>query len=447
MHDILITISRLNKVYFAGLCSSTLVYKTFNLCVKSLFCQSIHMEKKQEVVVVNASPPDLPHDIIIAILKRLPVKNLLCFRCVCKDWNILIKTPSFITQQLHYNTLHNDFLLPPTSLFIGRHLCLINHDLQLIQYHNVPSSMDVRLVGSCNGLLCLRCSDYESFILWNPATRDILHVPPHETPHNPQHDHMMGIMGFGFSAIVNDYKIVMLFCKGSRDAEVLFVEVFSLSTGSWKTLAEAGRVLAANVGHHVRKGFPFDGAIFWLGYRFRSDLGVDHCLISFDIATESYTLIPIPKKNSDGLCNTSLTTHENKLVVLSGRMDRPNEGMPTSEFYEEMPTSESYSIDFWVLKSKTRSKVGWTWTKLYTIKPYPQCPHILRPLTVWRNQFFGSFEEVAGANYITNEIEFVLCSLHLHTNEFKMLARGQLTIDHEIQNFAESLVSLRNDHI
>ena len=114
----------------------------------------------------------------------------------------------------------------------------------------------------------------------------------------------------------------------------------------------------------------------------------------------------------------------------------------------EMPTSESYSIDLWVMeKCDDESGDGWMWTKIYTIKPYPQCPHILRPCTLWRNQFFGEFVEVVGRTDGTNETYSVLCSHHLHTNELKIVARGELTIGHGIQNYVESLVSLRNDHI
>ena len=110
----------------------------------------------------------------------------------------------------------------------------------------------------------------------------------------------------------------------------------------------------------------------------------------------------------------------------------------------EMPTSESYSIDLWVMeKCDDESGDGWMWTKIYTIIPYLHCPHILRHHTLWRNQVFGEFEEVNG----TNGRLFGLCSLHLHTNELKIVFMAGLSMGHGIQNYVESLVSLRNDHI
>ncbi|KAI9090248.1 hypothetical protein K1719_028794 [Acacia pycnantha] len=66
--------------------------------------------------------------------------------------------------------------------------------------------------------------------------------------------------GFGFSLLVNDYRIVRL-CASSLDKLVYEVEVFSVSTGSWKEEVEnlEGVTLSRSY------GFTTDGAIFWFG--------------------------------------------------------------------------------------------------------------------------------------------------------------------------------------
>ncbi|KAI9110460.1 hypothetical protein K1719_018326 [Acacia pycnantha] len=68
-----------------------------------------------------------------------------------------------------------------------------------------------------------------SFTLRNPAIREVLQVP--DCPYR----HHSGIcyVGFGFSPIVNDYKIVRYSLSGLDDDRVL-VQVFSVSTRSWK---------------------------------------------------------------------------------------------------------------------------------------------------------------------------------------------------------------------
>ncbi|CAM9002585.1 unnamed protein product [Rhodiola kirilowii] len=43
--------------------------------------------------------PELPHDVIVDILSRLPCKSLVKFRCVSKQWNSLIRSHKFAKLQ------------------------------------------------------------------------------------------------------------------------------------------------------------------------------------------------------------------------------------------------------------------------------------------------------------------------------------------------------------
>ena len=159
------------------------------------------MEKK---LVRNDDALYLPREIINNILKRLPVKSLIRFQCVCKEWKNLFKTRSFIAEHLRHSTRQNDFLLFNRSSNDRKprilHLCLINRDMQVIEYEKVPPYVSNRyIVGSSNGLLCLG-SWY--FILWNLATREVFRVPKVKLKCT-----VICLVGFGFSTIVNDYKI------------------------------------------------------------------------------------------------------------------------------------------------------------------------------------------------------------------------------------------------
>ncbi|KAI9127341.1 hypothetical protein K1719_001900 [Acacia pycnantha] len=55
--------------------------------------------------------PILPDDMIQSILERLPVKSLMRFQCVCRQWRILFKTQYFITNHLHHSNHQNPCLL------------------------------------------------------------------------------------------------------------------------------------------------------------------------------------------------------------------------------------------------------------------------------------------------------------------------------------------------
>src|ERR1044072_4289426 len=94
------------------------------------------MKKKMKKENLNCA---LPHDLIVDILVRLPVKSLLRFKSVCKPWLSLISHPQFAKS-------HFDLALsPPTHRLL---LKRINHDteiqsLDLDLQQELPSSSDV----------------------------------------------------------------------------------------------------------------------------------------------------------------------------------------------------------------------------------------------------------------------------------------------------------------
>ncbi|KAI9090246.1 hypothetical protein K1719_028792 [Acacia pycnantha] len=69
-------------------------------------------------------------------------------------------------------------------------------------------------------------------------------------------------LGFGFSPIVNDYRIVRVRLCPFFYYVVYGAEVFSGSTGSWKKL-EVENLKGVTL--MERDGFSTDGAIYWFG--------------------------------------------------------------------------------------------------------------------------------------------------------------------------------------
>ncbi|XP_045822488.1 F-box/kelch-repeat protein At3g23880-like [Trifolium pratense] len=93
-----------------------------------------------------SSLPTLPFDLIIEILSRLPVKQLLQLRCVCKSWKSLISDPKFAK----------------------KHLALVR--------------------------------------LWNPSIRKFKELPRVRKPQSYQ----LGMRGFGYDPISDNYKVVVV---------------------------------------------------------------------------------------------------------------------------------------------------------------------------------------------------------------------------------------------
>ncbi|KAI9107075.1 hypothetical protein K1719_022603 [Acacia pycnantha] len=369
----------------------------------------------------------LPQEIITDILTFLPVKSLIRFQCVCKLWKNLIKTPSFIAAHLHHSIHRRPCLLFERHPIQGRNhtqLYLLDCEPPIVKVQNIPVvNGRLHIVGSCDGLLCLQIekmsvsflvSSYRPspLLLWNPSLREVRQV----TTTFPDFVGNCNI-GFGFCPIVKDYKIVRLYVSG-YDGEVHLVEVYSLGMGSWKEI---------EVGNSLRDlrmpydSFTVNGAIFWFGVK-RSTLA-ERVIVSFDIATEVFTLIPVPVTLVIPVPGRTFipTEFEHRLALLSS----------TRNEYKT-----SCLIELWVLEDGTGvSRERWSWAKKYTSKPHPCSMH---PNTIWRN-------EIACLVFppIPDRIQMMTALSNFTNTELKVLSPHY----NYIFNYVESLVPVNNIHI
>ena len=91
-----------------------------------------------------------------------------------------------------------------SRLYTRKHATLFNKHFHEVPHIPFDSSVSVTIIGSCNGLLCVeRCNQrVHSVFLWNPAIRKARVV------HSNVYDFEGCIhVGFGYSAVVDDYKI------------------------------------------------------------------------------------------------------------------------------------------------------------------------------------------------------------------------------------------------
>ncbi|KAK4254212.1 hypothetical protein QN277_009622 [Acacia crassicarpa] len=235
-------------------------------------------------------------------------------------------------------------------------------------------------------------------------------------------------MGFGFCAIVKDYKVVIIShhhhghgCTGL----IHQVEVYSLSTYSWKKV-EFGRLFD---GLEIScDGFSTNGTIFWSGFK----EGNDHLLVSYCIATEEFALIPSPISTpvlSDSLF-LRLSVYENKLALLS---------------HTTSGNFEYTLIDLWVMEEgkDNKSEERWSWTKKYSVKH----PYYLLPSSVWRNMIVCHYAEILRERNVPKWIVDGILLVNLTTNELKRFAFRRNGFDFGIFNYVESLVPVDKIHI
>lgn len=305
---------------------------------------------------------DLPEDVVMEILSRLPVKSLIRFKAVNKSWYALIRNPDFIARHLRLATsskhhrgvvLNRDHEITRTP-WVSLHS---NDTLEVSRYVDIlrffPQDVEELVVfGPCNGILCLfgvpadRNDDYgrsNGIVLWNPATRESKTVPIiHRPPTVPSTFSFS--FGFGIDPKTNDYKVIRIL---NFNFLLCVVEVYSLSTDSW-------RMIDTSLNPNYRVNSP----------RFPSYLnGVHHwwacergnrdrrLMLSFDMSNEVFQEILLPPLNERPTFEAIAVINDSvALIVVNNDRGRK-------------------CYDVWVMNESGLER---TWTMSLTIGPRPQ---------------------------------------------------------------------------
>ncbi|KAM3358727.1 hypothetical protein P3S68_021660 [Capsicum galapagoense] len=216
----------------------------------------------------NESLPKLPQELITAILVRLPVKSLLQFKSVSKEWFALISSPHFVKTHLSFSA--NDFTRHRLMLRIEKR-CSLKHFLRhcsasSLFYDSVTETFHldypvkqpkriVRVLGSVNELICYRIW-FNSLVLWNPSTGKYKQLPDLMPTQMVTTGYCFNY-GFGYDEVHNDYKIVALFREISKHC--VDAKIYSLKSDSWRILDDAqGEMLYDGSGKLV------NGKLHWV---------------------------------------------------------------------------------------------------------------------------------------------------------------------------------------
>jgi F-box interacting protein len=260
----------------------------------------------------KSSPPPsaiLPDELIIEILSRLPVKSLIKMKSICKKWKTL-----FIKIHLNHSSSSQN---PCSYLYyfnispqIGKYIFIpfpVNH---LLENHNITLPKDPYyqlnddkyccvVVGSCNGLVCLRSYTFDDEIktvmwlrFWNPATRTI----SDKLGFLYDSDHIWCVCDFvfGYDNSTNTYKVVALHYDGI-DGEV---KVFSFGDNVWRNIQNlpfaARRLTTVSMDSRIYGGVHFNSTVNWVT-TVSNDNVYQVVIFSLDLGTETYTqLLPPP---------------------------------------------------------------------------------------------------------------------------------------------------------
>ena len=243
-----------------------------------------------------------------------------------KSWNALISDPIFV--QKHNNlSLQNPHLtlswktsIPAVKFVVPFpvHLLLKNPSITVSSNKSHSFEHNCRVVGSCNGLLCLLFhSETETskpknwFRFWNPATRTSsknLGSFRYRTPR--RYDNSYGLScykySFGYDASTLTYKVVAFRVKRNKASWKSRVKIFSLGDNCWRNIQsfpifplnwlQNRRRLDSEI--RLNDGEHLSGTINWLAMDKPITHVVKFVIVSLDLSTESYKqLLPPPGFN------------------------------------------------------------------------------------------------------------------------------------------------------
>ncbi|MED6142397.1 hypothetical protein PIB30_113340, partial [Stylosanthes scabra] len=168
---------------------------------------------------------NIPEDLVLKILSKLPVKSLKRFQCVRKSWNNLLDDPLFI--KMYYENL-----MPKSENFDS--CILLKQEIPDTNQHNIfllsgkryedktkldlpPPFQDKNegfqvLGSSINGTICLSPygemeNDGGNVVFWNPTTDEFKDIPL-DLPVIDGYDFSFSCIGFGYDTLRDDYILI-----------------------------------------------------------------------------------------------------------------------------------------------------------------------------------------------------------------------------------------------
>ncbi|KAM0045032.1 putative F-box domain-containing protein [Helianthus debilis subsp. tardiflorus] len=227
---------------------------------------------------------NIPFELQAEIIKRVvPVKSLIRFRSVSKQWKSLIDSSEFIT----HHTLNNNKTQPQHLLvryitggtgrrFVSADTCLPEDKyVSIVDDDNFPHHKfspvvppTVKLLARpylldwSHGLVCLlgctrdRVNRKKLVVVWNPLIGKSVGI---EIP-----DRADIIIGFGVCPKTSDPKILKISCFVNSEAEAT-AEVFTLSSGAWRNVS-MNMPFKSKLLQFLYTQVVIDGVIYWLKF-------------------------------------------------------------------------------------------------------------------------------------------------------------------------------------
>ncbi|KAH7568328.1 hypothetical protein JRO89_XS07G0276300 [Xanthoceras sorbifolium] len=288
----------------------------------------------------------IPLDLIVEILCQLPVKSLLRFRCLSKEFRSMIDDPNFIRR--HHNacleTNSNRRIIAQSNegfTLFSLDVDSADNAVAAAKLPDIPIQnwwYGFTIIGSCHGLLALSTHDRQGHVtavLWNISTNKLRILP---RIHGDS-VYFCGCFGFGYDVASDDYKLVRIFGNQSFTKVI----VYSLRANSWRWIEDLPDYYSFYP-FHQDSGTLVAGTLNWMEpikNRESTDL-----IISFNLKSEKFSKLSVP-----GRTTTNVGEWDKTVNVLGGCL-----------CLSRNHHSEKF-FDIWVMKEYGMRD---NWTKLFS---------------------------------------------------------------------------------
>lgn len=212
----------------------------------------------------------LQDEVLMDILKRLPVRSLFQFKCVSKFWKTLISDPYFkITHVNHAKNHQNSqkFLISqccPKDDIYSMYcfpLLLVQpvENVQKLKFPLISRPYRFAMTCSCDGWVIVIVNDNIDgggiiYLLWNPSTGESIVLPRAQLP-----EKQSSRFGLGYDPTSGDYKILKIHRDLDSPGEIL-----ALKSGSWRNIDKHPRGIYPDVEGMHYLSFVNE-AFHWIG--------------------------------------------------------------------------------------------------------------------------------------------------------------------------------------
>lgn len=283
------------------------------------------------------------------ILGKLPLKDLMRFKSVCKSWNNSIP-------KIAKSVLGPRKMVRSTRCFRGIHILDLEANSGVQQQLCLALNAQGKLVGSSNGLLCINF-ERKVTVLWNPLIKEQRYV---QVSVREPNSHQEQLIGFGYDASSDDFKIVRFFPDSSPDEENALLLVYSLKTNSWTNLNIERSVSESFCVHgFCARGTLANGSLYWPVRK----KNTNKCrILRYNLTDDKLSFMETPFHN-DGDDAADVTNR------------RLNFGLMVSEGKELCAYMHgTYDVYMWVLVEEGQETEPAKWTHLLDIQRFASIP-------------------------------------------------------------------------